>query len=176
MDWLEYVKGELINKGWSAPKVRANEAFIAAAISIYNSYDGQFDAIVAAEAILKKAKTERTVAQGHNFHADQTLREANRKFEASKKAEEEAAEYYQTAAEYYRDAEEEHERIKGLVKVLEKYETEEARDRARLAILFDKMRGSLISNDDPAYIKWIGAILAGYHTKETLETLKESEE
>ena len=182
MDWLEYVKGELINKGWSAPKVRANEAFIAAAISIYNSYDGQFDAIVAAEAILRKAKTERTVAQGHNFHAEQSLREAQRALEASKKAEKNAEEYYLTAADYdqsaaadYQAAKQERERLKGLVKVIEKYETEEARDRARLAILFDKMRGSLIRKDDAAYITWLGAILAGYFTKDALEALEESE-
>lgn len=174
MDWLEYVKGELINKGWSKPRVRANEGLIAAAISIYKSYDGQFDAIVAAEAILKKAKHERNTAQGHNFHADETLRKADRMFEASKKAEEKAAEYYQAAKREKEYTELERERLKGLVKVLEKYETEEARDRARLAILFDKMRGGLISKDDAAYITWIGAILAGYFTKDALEALEEA--
>ena len=176
MDWLEYVKGELINKGWSAPKVRANEAFIAAAISIYNSYDGQFDAIVAAEAILKKAKTERTVAQGHNFHADQTLYEARRALEDSEKAEKKAAEYYQAAEREKKNAEQERERLNSLLDNIATYETAEARDRVRLAFVFYKMVGKNICNDDPAYIKWIGAILAGYHTKETLETLKESEE
>lgn len=175
MDWLEYVKGELINKGWSKPSVRANEGIIAAAISIYNSYDGQFDAIVAAEAILRNAKHERNEAQGYQYKAHKDFWEARREREEAKKAEKEAEEYYQTAAEYYRDAEEEHERLKGLVKAIEKYETEEARDRARLAILFDKMRGSLISKDDASYIKWVGAILAGYFTKDALETLEESE-
>lgn len=174
MDWLEYVKGELINKGWSKPSVRANEGLIAAAISIYNSYDGQFDAIVAAEAILRKAKTERNIAQGHNYHAEETLYKARKTLEASEKAEKKAAEYYQAAEQEKNYTEQERERLKGLVKVLEKYETEEARDRARLAILFDKMRGSLISKDDAAYITWLGAILAGYFTKDALEALEES--
>lgn len=175
MDWLEYVKGELINKGWSAPSVRANEALIAAAISIYNSNGGQFDAIVSAEAILRKAQTERKAAQRYRFNADQTLYEARRAREDSEKAEKEAEEYYLTAAEYYRDAEEERERLKGLVNVLEKYETEEARDRIRIAILFDKMTDRQTSKDNTEYIKWLGAILAGHYTKDALETLKESE-
>lgn len=175
MDWLEYVKGELINKGWPAPKVRGNESLIAAAISIYNSYDGQFDAIVAAEAILRKAKTERTVAQSHNFHADQTLYKARRTLEASEKAEKKAAEYYQAAEQEKIDTEQERERLKNLLKCITQYETVEARDRARLAFLFDRMIEKGVCDDDPAYIKWIGAILAGCHTKEALEMLKESE-
>ena len=175
MDWLEYVKGELINKGWSKPRVRASEGLIAAAISIYNSYDGQFDAIVAAEAILRKAKHERNTAQGHNFHADETLRKADRMFEASKKAEEKAAEFYQAAEREKEYTEQERERLKGLIKALETYETEEARDRVRLAILFDKMRGRIISKDDPLYVVLIGAILAGYFSQDVFETTEESE-
>lgn len=175
MDWLEYVKGELINKGWPAPKVRGNEALIAAAISIYNSYDGQFDAIVAAEAILRKAQTERKVAQTYSYNANQDLCKAQREREDSEKAEKKAAEYYQAAEREKKDIEQERERQKNLSDYIEKYETEEARDRVRLAFLFDRMIGKGVCNDDPAYIKWIGAILAGYHTKEALEMLKESE-
>lgn len=166
MDWLEYVKGELINIGWSKPRVRASEGLIAAVISIYNSYDGQFDAIVAANAILKKAKTERITAQSYEFMARQELYEAKRAFEASKEAE-------KNAEEYSKDAEEERKRLEGLVKVLEEYETEESRDRVRLAILFDKMRGRIISKDDPLYVVLIGAILAGYFSQDPFETIEE---
>lgn len=153
MTGMEIILEKLRNKGYSAGKIKTNAEFIADIVTILSDDETRRKVDVAkmheteAQMTYERAVEERSRAQTTLSMANTKELNAENIMAAAKQKEEEAAETLK--------------RVEQLSKVMSDCETQEARDRVRMANLFRGMTDIQTPQNNTAYIAGLASILSG---------------
>lgn len=149
MTGIELLKNELKAKGFSDSKIRMNIELITAVVSIVSENKKEVNAArflyEGAKEMIEKAKQHEAAAKRHEAIA--TRAEYNAK---NHDVNAQASEREAIAAE---------SRMREIESRIGDMETPEARDRIRLADIYEKMTDRKTCYDNTAYIKGLAAIL-----------------
>lgn len=145
------LKEELIRRGYSHSKINTNTDFISDIVSVVSENK---DEVNAAKLFYERAEKKLQ-------EAAELENEARKHRAIATQAEYNAKSHDQNAMVSEREAMAAEARIRDIEKRIEQTETPEARDRIRLAHMFDKMTERNTCYDNTEYIKGLSAILAG---------------
>lgn len=151
MTGIELLETELRKMGFHPSKIRMNMELISAVVHVVSENK---DEVNAAVLYCQSAMEELKKAQSF----EKTARERLHIAEAAERA---AKSHEQDAMISEREAMAAEQRMRDIETRIEQTETPEARDRIRLAHLFDKMTDRKTCYDNTAYIKGLSEIMAG---------------
>ena len=151
MTGIDCLKSELMKMGFSESKIRMNIELIMAIVSVVSENKEQVNA----------ARLYYEMADDKLDRAREYERDAKHQLAAARQAELNARSRDSDARASEREAMAAEQRAHEIEMRLETMETAEARDKIRLAHLFDKMTERKTCYDNTAYIKGLAAILQG---------------
>lgn len=151
MTGRELLETELRKMGFHPTKIRMNTDLISAVVHVVSENKVEVNAAVLYYQSAMEAREE-----AESF--EKTARERLRKAETAERA---AKSHDQNAMISEREAMAAEQRMRDIETRIEQTETPEARDRIRLARMFEKMTERNTCYDNTAYIKGLAAIMAG---------------